>query len=509
MRDALTIALLSAELAPFAKVGGLGEVTGDLTQALGRLGQRVMVFLPYYRAIPEHLLRDFIVVHEIKVPMAGHALPGRVWRGRMPGGVADVYLLERKELYDREGIYTDPKTGEGYPDSPHRFTFFTRGVIETLRALRLKPDVLHASDHQTGFGPAYLKTIYSEDSLLKGTASVFSIHNLGYQGIYEREILSLAGFPPDSFYPMSAFEFWGKVNLMKTGVLFADLVTTVSERYAQEIQWTEEFGVGLEGVLRQRSKDLIGILNGIDVNAWDPEHDPHVPHPYSLADLAPKVRNKVALIERLGLPAERAEQPLAGVVSRLVEQKGIDLLAAAAERLLERDLTLVILGTGQKKYEDFFRDLARRHPDRVAVEIAFDEPLAHLIEAGADLFLMPSRYEPCGLNQMYSLRYGTIPVVRSTGGLADTVREYDPTTGQGNGIVFAGYSVEEFEAAVDRGLQLVLDPVGRAQAMKNGMSADHSWDQAAKRYIEAYRMAIERKQRVNFGSWAQRKVEQR
>jgi starch synthase len=509
MRDALNIAIASFELAPFAKVGGLGEVTGDLSQALGRLGQRVMTFLPYYQSIPADLVREFIPVLEIKVPMAGQALPGRVWRGRMPGGIVDVYLVERKELYDRPGIYNDPKTGEGYPDNAHRFIFYTRAVIETLRSLRLKPDVLHASDHQVGFGPAYLKTIYSEDSVLRGVASVFSIHNLGYQGIYEREILSLAGFPPDSFYPMSAFEFWGKVNLMKTGILFGDLVSTVSERYAQEIQWTEEFGVGLEGVLRQRAKDLIGIPNGIDVETWDPSRDPHLPYPFSAEDPAPKAKNKAALLAELGLPPERATRPLAGVVTRLVEQKGIDLLSAAADRLLDQDLTLVVLGTGEKKYEDFFQKLARRRPDRVAVKIAFDEPLAHRIEGGADLFLMPSRYEPCGLNQMYSLRYGTIPVVRATGGLADTVREYDPATGQGNGIVFASYSADEFVAAVGRALKLLADPVGKARAQHNGMTADHSWDQAAKRYIEAYRMAIDRKQRVNFGSWAQRKVEQR
>src|SRR5262245_48657253 len=287
MRDALSIAIASFELAPFAKVGGLGEVTGDLCQALGRHGQRVMAFLPYYQSIPADLVREFIPVLEIKVPMAGQTLPGRVWRGRMPGGIVDVYLVERKELYDRPGIYNDPKTGEGYPDNPHRFIFYTRAVIETLRSLRLKPDVLHASDHEVGFGPAYLKTIYSEDSVLRGVASVFSIHNLGYQGIYEREILSLAGFPPDSFYPMSAFEFWGKVNMMKTGILFGDLVSTVSERYAQEIQWTEEFGNGLEGVLRQRAKDLIGIPNGIDVETWDPSRDPHLQYKFSAEDPAP------------------------------------------------------------------------------------------------------------------------------------------------------------------------------------------------------------------------------
>ena len=509
MRDALTISILSAELSPYAKVGGLGEVVADLAQALARLGHRVVVFLPRYKSIDPELLGEFKVVHELKVPMAGQAITGRVWGGKMIGGLVEVYLLERPDLFDRDGVYTDPVSGDAYPDNPHRFIFYSRGVIETLRALKLKPDILHANDHQAGLAPAYLKTIYSEDSILKGVASLFSIHNLGYQGIFDREVLALAGFPPDSFYPMSPFEFWGKINFMKTGILFADLVTTVSERYAQEIQWTEEFGFGLEGVLRQRHRDLIGILNGVDVAAWDPRRDPHLPHHYSAEDPAPKARNKAALLERIGLPPERAAHPLAGVVSRLVDQKGLDLLAAAVPLLLARDLSLVVLGTGQKQYEELFRDLARRHPDRVAARIGFDEPLAHLIEAGADFFLMPSRYEPCGLNQMYSLRYGTLPVVRATGGLADTVREFDPATGQGNGVVFTGYSADELVAAVDRALRILADPAARRRAVQNGMALDSSWERAARRYVEVYRMAIERKQRVNFGSWAQRKVEQR
>ncbi len=509
MRDTLAISMLSAELAPFAKVGGLAEVVSDLAQALTRLGQRVTVFLPRYRGIDRQLVREFTVVHALKVPTAGQVMTGQVWHGRMLGTAVDVYLIDRPELFDRDGIYTDPATGDAYADNALRFIFYARGAIETLRALRLKCDVLHAHDHQTGLAPAFLKTIYSEDSLLKNVASLFSIHNLGYQGIFEREVLGLAGFPPDSFFPLSPFEFWGKVNFMKTGILFADLITTVSERYAQEIQWTEEFGCGLEGVLRQRQRDVIGILNGVDVNAWDPERDPYVPFPYSADDLAPKARNKAELLTRLGLGAERANRPLCAIVSRLVDQKGMDLIVGAMPGLLARDVSLVVLGTGQKKYEDYFRDLARRHPQRVGVRIAFDEPLAHLIEAGADIFLMPSRYEPCGLNQMYSLRYGTIPVVRATGGLADTVHEFDPGSGAGNGFIFTGYSAEEFLAAVDRALAVLDNPEHRRRLLVAGMTGDHSWDRAARRYIEAYRMAIERKHRVNYGSWAQRKVEQR
>jgi starch synthase len=508
MRDALKISILSAEFAPFVKVGGLGEVIGDLSRALARLGHKVSVFLPRYRTIDPELLGEFVAVHEIKVPIGRQGVTGQVWRGRMPGEEVEVFLLDRPELYDRDGIYTDPVSGDEYPDNPQRFIFYSRGVIETMRALKLTPDVLHASDYQTGFAPAYLKTIYSEDSVIKRVASLFSIHNLGYQGIYDPEVLSLAGFPPDLFYPMSPFEFWGKINFMKTGILFSDLLSTVSERYAQEIQWTEEFGFGLEGVLRQRQRDLIGILNGIDVGFWDPAHDPHIPHHYSAADLAPKTLNKAELIKQMGLGEERTRRPLVGLISRLVDQKGLDLLAAVAPLLVERDLTLVMLGTGQKKHEEFFQDLARRFPDRVAVRIAFDEPLAHLIEAGSDLFLMPSRYEPCGLNQMYSLRYGTLPVVRATGGLADTVVEYDPASGKGNGFVFTGYSAEEFLAAIERALLILAQPEAHRRAMQNGMEGDYSWERTAERYVEAYREAIERKKRVNLGSWAHKKVEQ-
>jgi starch synthase len=509
MREVLTISILSAELAPFVKVGGLGEVVGDLAQALARLGHRVNVFLPRYRTIDAELLREFTAAHEVRVQMAGQAMSAQVWRGRMPGQPVEVYLIERPDLFDRDGVYTDTVSGEPYSDNARRFIFYSRGVIETLRGMKLRPDVLHANDHQAGFAPAYLKTIYSEDSLLRSVASLYSIHNLGYQGIFEREVMNLAGFPPDSFYPMSPFEFWGKVNFMKTGILFADLVSTVSERYAQEIQWTEEYGFGLEGVLRHRQRDLIGILNGIDVTAWDPRTDPHIPHNYSVDDPGPKAKNKPALLASVGLPLGRSNRPVAGVVSRLVEQKGFDLLTAAAPGILARDITLVVLGTGQKKYEDFFRELARQHPQQVATRIAFDEALAHLIEAGSDFFLMPSRYEPCGLNQMYSLRYGTLPVVRATGGLADTVQEFDPATGQGNGIVFTGYSAEELLQAIDRALKLLADSEARRLAMRNGMTGDYSWERAARRYVEAYREAIDRKERVNFGSWARGKVEQR
>jgi starch synthase len=509
MKDALTISMLSAELAPFVKVGGLGDVVRDLSGALTGLGHRVMVFLPRYRAIDPSLVREFAVVHELKMPTAGQVMTGRVWQGRMPGTGVEIYLIDRPELYDRDGIYTDPATGEAYADNALRFIFYARGAIETMRALRLSCDVLHANDHQAGLAPAFLKTIYSEDSQLKNLASVFAIHNLGYQGIFPPDVLGLAGLPLDSFFPLSPFEFWGKVNFMKTGIMFADLVTTVSERYAQEIQWTEEFGFGLEGVLRQRQKDLIGILNGIDVATWDPSRDPAIPFSYSAAEPAPKVENKQALLDRLGLPRARGGRPLAAVVSRLVDQKGMDLVAGAVPGLMARDVTLVVLGTGQKKYEDRFRELARLNPERVAVRIAFDEPLAHHIEAGADLFLMPSRYEPCGLNQMYSLRYGTIPVVRATGGLADTVQEFAAATGQGNGFVFTGVSADELLAAVDRALVVLADPSLRRRIVANAMAADHSWEHAARQYVDAYRQAIERKHRLNFGSWAQRKVEQR
>jgi starch synthase len=475
MRDALKISILSAELAPFVKVGGLGEVIGDLARALARLGHKVSVFLPRYRTIDPELLGEFVAVHEIKVPIGRQGVTGQLWRGRMPGEAVEVFLLDRPELYDRDGVYTDPVSGDEYPDNPQRFIFYSRGVIETMRALKLAPDVLHASDYQTGFAPAYLKTIYSEDSAVKRVASLFSIHNLGYQGIYDPEVLGLAGFPPDLFYPMSPFEFWGKINFMKTGILFSDLLSTVSERYAQEIQWTEEFGFGLEGVLRQRQRDLIGILNGIDVGLWDPARDPHIPHHYSAADPAPKALNKAELIKQMGMGEERTERPLAGLVSRLVDQKGLDLLAAAAPLLVERDVTLVMLGTGQKKHEGFFQDLARRFP---------------------------------GLNQMYSLRYGTLPVVRATGGLADTVEEYDPASGKGNGFVFTGYSAEEFLAAIERALLLLAQPEAHRRAMRNGMEGDYSWERTAERYVEAYRQAIERKKRVNLGSWAHKKVGQ-
>src|SRR5262245_34129071 len=343
-----------------------------------------------------------------------------------------------------------------------------------MRSLPSAPDVIHPNDHQPALVPAYLKTILAEDPFFQMTATILSIHNMGYQGLYDPDSMAVAGFPPEYFYPLSPFEFWGKMNFLKAGIQFADVITTVSERYAEEIQSGEEFGFGLQGVLNARREDLVGILNGIDVKIWNPRTDRMIAARYDAESLEAKAVCKGALLQESGLPAE-PERPLFGMISRLAEQKGFDLIEAVADRLFALPARWVLLGSGSKRYEELFTSLEARFPDRLRFRKGFDDPLAHRIEAGADFFLMPSRYEPCGLNQMMSMRYGTVPVVRWTGGLADTVDPYSPGSEGGTGIVFAPYTPEALLGAVESALQLYGEPRALLRVRRNGMARDFSW----------------------------------
>jgi len=393
--------------------------------------------------------------------------------------------------FARAGLYQAP-TGDDYPDNAERFALFCRAVVESCRALPFRPDVLHAHDWQTALLPVYLKTTLRDDPVLQETASVFTIHNLGYQGLFDPEILPRLGLPWELFTP-AGLEFYGKVNLLKGGLIYADLLTTVSRRYSQEIQ-EPEHGFGLDGVLRARRDDLYGILNGIDPEEWNPETDAFIAARYSAADPSGKARCKQDLQERFALPV-RPEVPLLGVISRLAPQKGLDLLRDILDELMRLDLQLVLLGSGEKALEAAFREAAAQHPSRLGVKIGFDIPLSHQIEAGADLFLMPSRYEPCGLNQMYSLAYGTIPVVRATGGLDDTIVQFDPETGEGNGFKFADPTPAAFLQAIRSALALFQQKPHWARLVGNAMSADFTWDRSAREYVRVYRLATTRTHR--------------
>jgi starch synthase len=351
--------------------------------------------------------------------------------------------------------------------------------------------VLHVNDHHTALAAAFVRT-QPADPFFASTATVFSIHNLGYQGLYPAAQLPITGLPPEFMQPMGPLEFWGRINLMKVGLVVADQLVAVSPTYAREIQEGNETGYGLEGVLRARHDDLVGILNGIDDRIWDPATDPYLPSPYDRHELAGKQECTHALRARLGL-RDDPSRPLIGSIGRLVSQKGIDLLLEALPALLPTGLQWAILGSGQSEYERALMEVARRWPEQVSVTLEFDEPLAHAIEAGSDFFLMPSRYEPCGLNQMYSLRYGSVPIVRRTGGLADTVREWDPSDGTGTGFLFGPATPGALEQAVHRALATFANPAAMLRLRRNGMLEDFSWRRSARAYLEVYRAAVARR----------------
>jgi starch synthase len=484
----LHVVMIAGEAVPFAKVGGLGDVLGSLPLALEKLGVSVTVVIPRHSVID---LQKFgfepcPVPGEALVQLGSESIPFDVHRGTMPNSSVDVFLIGNDRFFDRAGIYVDPATAKDYPDQADRWIFFQRAVMEIFKNAWPAPDIFHCHDQQAGLIPAYLRRMYRTDRTLSRTRCMFTIHNMGYQGLFPREAMSRAGFNDAEFYPSSPFEFYGIFNFMKVGITYADLVTTVSPTYAREIQESKEYGYGLEGVLQERSDSLIGILNGIDDEHWNPATDPLIPATYNPSEFSGKEQNKKALLERFGLDPSHMEWPLLAMISRIDVQKGFDLVVSILDHLLAKDLYFVLLGNGNKETEGYLRTIITRYPGKGGMRFEFDNGSAHITEAGADIFLMPSKYEPCGLNQMYSLRYGTVPVVRKTGGLADTVREYDPLTGEGTGFVFTDYDPEHFEAAVNRALALWPNKKKWRGLMLNGMRQELSWKESARKYVQAY-----------------------
>ncbi len=489
----LKIAIAASEMVPYVKVGGLADVVGALPRELARLGHDVKVILPKPPAMTPERFPELSItaIGSTEIPLFGGAERAALERARVSGdGRLEIILVRNDAFFDRPNPYVDPRTGSDWPDNGRRYVFFARAIIQSLINLDWTPDAIHLNDYQTGLVPILLREAYKYHQGLARTGILYAIHNMGYQGIYPVDVLQEIGSDVANrfYFPMGPLEYYGKVNFMKAAILYSDLISTVSERYAAEIQQGEEYGFGLEGVLRGRSADVVGILNGIDTGIWDPATDPLIPGHYRASDLGPKRENKVRLQEAMELPVE-PEAPIVGMITRLVEQKGIDLLAEAAERLLAMDLRLVVLGSGPPRWEKVIRDLAQLHPKKVSVSLTFNDPLAHLIEAGSDLFLMPSRYEPCGLNQMYSLRYGTIPIVRATGGLVDTVHDYDPRTGRGNGFVFEAYTAEAMLEAIERALAAYQQRRAWKKLQSEVMQIDFSWKRAAEKYVEVYARA--------------------
>ena len=481
---ALDIVMVTPEAHPFAKTGGLAEVAGALPDALARLGHTVTIVLPRYRGIAIDGTRRTDLGIELGSFQHAVAIHERPLRDRVR-----VAFIDAPALFDREGLYG---TARGdYPDNALRFALFGRTALEYVRARGVRPSILHAHDWQAGLVPVYQKMQLSADPIVGGVPSVFTIHNLAFQGLFPASTLAQTGLGWEMLN-IQAMEYWGQISYLKGGINFSEKITTVSPRYAREIV-QPELGFGFDGILARRSADLVGILNGIDVERWNPERDPFVPAPFNAADLTAKRGAKRALLEAAGLSTDNdaLNSPVIGLVSRLTDQKGFDLIAAASDRLMGLDASWVMLGSGDAAYEDLWRGLAKKYPDRVSATIGFDERLAHLIEAGADIFLMPSRFEPCGLNQMYSLRYGTVPIVRATGGLDDTVQDFDPATGSGNGFKFREYVPTALSQALERALTMYRRPAVWRRIQQAGMSLDFSWDVSAREYVKVYRTLLE------------------
>ena len=476
----VSILMVGSEALPFSKTGGLADVLGALPLALGRLGHRVTLVTPKYRGVQAQGASRAIQVSGV----GGAVAATRTIEVPLAENVRAV-LVDRPEFYDRDSLYG---AGGDYPDNPRRFAFLCRAALEYAIQSGETFDILHAHDWQAGLAPVYLRTRYATEPRLAGMTAIFTIHNLAYQG----------NFPPDWLVPlelgaemlsMDALEFWGQISFLKGGIRFSDSITTVSPTYAREIL-TTEYGSGFEGVLASRAPDLHGVLNGIDSDRWDPRRDPFLPEPYDEHTLEGKEAAKRALIDLMcpGTPFERFGRPLVGIVSRLVDQKGFDLIAELAP-VLPSYGSFAVLGTGDPRYEAMLRDLAAAFPERFAVKIGFDEPLAHLIEGAADIFLMPSRFEPCGLNQMYSMRYGTVPIVRATGGLDDTVADYNDAAGTGTGFKFGPYTASALVEAMKRGRSAFSNPSSWKKLQTAGMLQDFSWDRSAREYVKLYESA--------------------
>ncbi len=475
----LDILMITSEARPFAKTGGLADVCGALPLALARLGHRVTIVLPNYRGTQTENAEPM----PADIPFGLHSYPVRFLPQPVADGVTAI-LVDAPALYDRDGLYGD-RNGE-YGDNAFRFAVLCRSALEYARIRGSRPSVIHAHDWQGGLAPVYARTVLRDDPLIGGVRTVLTIHNLAFQGAFDAAELSWIGLGRDLFTP-DQLEFWGRGSSLKGGVVFSDKITTVSPTYASEIV-TPEGGWGFNGILANRAPDLVGILNGIDTETWDPTTDPYLPAHFDADNLEGKAVVKRALLEYADLRAA-VDRPVIGIVSRLTQQKGCDLVAAVGDRLMGFDATWVMLGSGEGWCEDLWRGLAARYPGRVSARIGFDERLSHLIEAGSDMFLMPSLYEPCGLNQMYSQRYGTVPIVRATGGLNDTVVDPYDDPDKATGFKFRAYTSDAMVAAIGRALGAFPDRARWSSIQRNGMSQDFSWDVSAREYVKVYRGA--------------------
>ena len=483
--ESLKICLVSSELVPLAKTGGLADVSAALSVYLDSSGHDIRVLIPFYSTIDTATLEITRVesLQNLTMQIGNHNLRYSIDATTLPGSLLTIYLLRCPELYDRPSLYTAGS------DEHLRFIFLSRAGIEMCQHMGFAPDIFHCHDWHTALIPLYLKIHYAWDKLFENTKSVLTIHNIGYQGLFDSYILhdmEMQDFT-DKLYQPDLHK--GLVNFLKTGVLYADFLTTVSPTYAREIL-EPTYGMGLEDLLGQRHNSLVGILNGVDTDEWNPQDDALIPYAYSASAMDGKKQNKLALMNELELDASD-DIPLIGIVTRLTSQKGIQLIQKVMPRLLtQRRFAMAILGSGEPRYEQFFTELQRRYRDRVCFYRGYNNKLAHMIEAGSDIFLMPSSFEPCGLNQMYSLRYGTVPIVRRTGGLADSVQLFDPGSGKGTGIVFDDNNDKALGWAMNAALDLYQDKASWNKLVQNGMAMDFSWQRQGKLYVNLFQKLL-------------------
>ena len=487
----MKIAFVAAEAFPYAKTGGLADVTGSLPGELEKLGCEVKLFIPKYNTIDEtkfklHYNWD---IGEMPIRINGIILSAHVHQSKLPGSNVEVNFIDCPHYFHRQRIYTDD------PDEYERFILFSKGIIETLQRMKWAPDVIHCNDWQTGLIPLFIKDNYSWDKLFHHTATLFTIHNIGYQGNFSPSVLPSAEIREDLFSNNGPVNHNGFVSFMKTGLFYSDILNTVSNKYSHEIL-KPELGSGLDIVLNERKTDLYGILNGVDYNIWNPETDELIPFRFSIKDLSGKQKNKKYLLEHFNMPFEK-KIPLIGIVSRMVVQKGFDIFSEAINDLMKLEANWIILGTGDYYYEEMFRNLTLTLPEKVGVYIGYNNELSHLIEAGADMFLMPSLYEPCGLNQIYSLKYGTVPIVKKTGGLADTIHDWDELNkfklDTGTGFSFEKHSGQELYRCVSRAISNYHNERVWNKIQMNGMLKDYSWKHSAEQYIELYNLAKDKR----------------
>lgn len=487
--EPIKVLFVSPEAAPFAKTGGLADVAGALPSALATLGVEIKQVLPLYRTVREKGFK-LESLGGLKVQLGPNTLMAGVFKAKTPADVS-VYFIDRMDLFDRPHLY-----GEGsmdYGDNLKRFAFFCHAALTLSQKLSFSPSVVHSNDWQTGLVPALIKGPYHKGTPLARTASVFTIHNIGYPGLFAQDRMEATGLSRGTFFHTGGLEYHGWISLLKSGIVYADAVTTVSPTYAQEIQ-RPEYGMGMDGILRHRAAHVYGILNGADYHQWDPEKDPHIPHHYGPDRMAGKPGCKKALIQEMGLDSALMERPLLSVISRLDHQKGLDLLVPILDSMVAMGVGLVLLGEGDRHLEWEFEEATRRHKGRVAAFIGFNEGLAHRILAGADILLIPSRYEPCGLTQLYALKYGTVPVVRGTGGLEDTVEAFDYPTQKGTGFKFYPYDPWALFGAVREAVAAYHHSGTWSRLLSNGMQADFSWERSARQYLGVYQSITDPRQ---------------